>query len=60
MQESIAIVCGGGPAPGINAVISSISRAFLRSNFKVIGIHQGYKGLFSKDRETIDIDFKFA
>ncbi len=60
MQESIAIVCGGGPAPGINAVISSISRTFLRSNYRVIGVHQGYRGLFSKDRETIDIDFKFA
>jgi len=60
MQESIAILCGGGPAPGINAVISSISRTFLKSDYRVIGIHEGYKGLFLKDRETVDIDFKFA
>jgi len=60
MQESIAIVCGGGPAPGINAVISSISRTFLKSNYKVIGIHKGYKGLFSSDRSIEEIDFKFA
>lgn len=60
MKESIAILCGGGPAPGINSVISSVSLVFLRSGYKVIGIHEGYKGLFSDDRNTIDIDFNFA
>jgi len=60
MQESIVIVCGGGPAPGINAVISSISRTFLKSNYRVIGVHQGYKGLFSEERRIEEIDFKFA
>lgn len=60
MKESIAIICGGGPAPGINAVISSISRSFLKSNYNVIGIHEGYKGLFSKDAKIEFIDFAFA
>lgn len=60
MQESIAILCGGGPAPGINAVISSVSRVFLRSGYRVIGIHQGYKGLFSKEQSFEEIDFHFA
>lgn len=60
MQESIAILCGGGPAPGINAVISSVARVFLRSGFRVIGIHQGYKGLFSKEQSFEEIDFHFA
>ncbi len=60
MQESIAILCGGGPAPGINTVISSISRTFLQENYRVIGVHQGYKGLFSADRSCEEIDFKFA
>lgn len=60
MQESIAILCGGGPAPGINAVISSISRTFLQDNYRVIGVHQGYKGLFSAERKCEEIDFKFA
>lgn len=60
MTESIAILCGGGPAPGINTVISSLSRVFLKSGFRVIGIHNGYKGLFSEDRKTEDIDYKFA
>ena len=25
MKETIAILCGGGPAPGINSVISSVA-----------------------------------
>ena len=60
MTESIAILCGGGPAPGINAVISSISRVFLKSGYRVIGIHNGFKGLFSESRNVEEIDYKFA
>lgn len=60
MQDTVAIICGGGPAPGINAVISSISRVFLKFNYRVVGIHNGYQGLFSKDRKTEEIDFNFA
>ena len=60
MTESVAILCGGGPAPGINAVISSISRVFLKSGYQVLGIHEGYKGLFSEDAEIQEIDFSFA
>ncbi|NQU31770.1 MAG: 6-phosphofructokinase [Bacteroidetes bacterium] len=60
MKESIAILCGGGPAPGINSVISSVSLVFLKSGYRVIGIHEGYKGLFAENPNTIDIDFNFA
>ena len=60
MQETVAILCGGGPAPGINAVISSISRVFLQSGYRVLGIHGGYKGLLSPDGKYEEIDFHFA
>lgn len=60
MQDTVAIICGGGPAPGINAVISSIARVFLKSNYRVVGIHEGYKGLFSNDRKVEEIDYHFA
>ncbi len=60
MKESVAILCGGGPAPGINSVISSVSLVFLKSGYRVIGINEGYKGLFASDRRTIDIDFTIA
>lgn len=60
MQESIAIMCGGGPAPGINTVISTVAKVFLKSGYRVIGLHGGYKSLFSEHPEMIDFDFTFA
>jgi len=60
MQGSIAIVCGGGPAPGINSVISSVSKVFLKDGYRVIGLHGGYKSLFAKEPVFQDIDFTFA
>jgi len=60
MKEAIAILCGGGPAPGINSVISAVSKIFLKSGFRVIGIHNGYKGLLDQNKSMVDIDFEFA
>ncbi|NOY50278.1 MAG: 6-phosphofructokinase [Chlorobi bacterium] len=60
MKDSVAILCGGGPAPGINSVISSVALVFLRSGYRVLGVHEGYKGLFSKNTDFTDIDFTFA
>ncbi len=60
MRGSIAIVCGGGPAPGINSVISSVSKVFLKDGYRVIGLNGGYKSLFAKEPTFQDIDFKFA
>ncbi len=47
MKKSIAIICGGGPAPGINTVISTLAKTFIKDGYKVLGVHHGYKGLFS-------------
>jgi len=60
MKNAVAICCGGGPAPGINTVIGSVSKIFLRNGWKVIGLHGGYSGLFSKDARIQEIDFLFA
>ena len=60
MKESIAILCGGGPAPGINSVISSVALVFLKSGYRVLGIHDGYKGLFEAEPHVQEIDFTFA
>lgn len=60
MKNAIAILCGGGPAPGINAVISSVSKIFLKDGYRVIGLNQGYKTLFSDNPSIVDIDFAFA
>lgn len=60
MKDSILILAGGGPAPGINTVISSVAKVFLRAGFRVIGLHDGYKNLFTQNPSTIDIDFEMA
>lgn len=60
MKDSVAILCGGGPAPGINSVISSVALVFLKSGYRVLGINDGYKGLFDKNPHIIEIDFTMA
>ncbi len=60
MKESVAILCGGGPAPGINTVISSVSKSFLKAGYRVIGVHEAYKGLFAKEPELTEITYDFA
>ena len=60
MKKSIVILCGGGPAPGINTVISSVAKIFLKDGYRVIGLHEGYKSLFADKPLIQDIDFQFA
>ena len=36
MKKSIAILAGGGPAPGINTVISSVAKVFMKDGYRVI------------------------
>ncbi|MBO9620548.1 MAG: 6-phosphofructokinase [Niabella sp.] len=60
MEKSIVILAGGGPAPGINTVIGSVAKTFLKDGYRVIGLHDGYKNLFNGKGTTTDIDFKLA
>jgi 6-phosphofructokinase 1 len=45
MLKKIAILAGGGPAPGINSVIASASIRALLSGIEVLGIKDGFKYL---------------
>jgi len=56
----IAILCGGGPAPGMNTVVGSIAKAFLKNGYGVIGLHLGYAGLFREDARYEEFDFHKA
>ena len=60
MKDSIIILCGGGPAPGMNSVSMSVAKTFLSKGYRVIGLHGGYSGLFSKDARIEDLDFLIA
>lgn len=59
-QKSILIICGGGPAPGINAVISTVAKMFLKDGYRVLGIHEGFKGLFTENPDIKEFDFSHA
>ena len=41
--EKLAILVGGGPAPGINGVIASATIEALNSGLSVIGLYDGYR-----------------
>jgi 6-phosphofructokinase 1 len=60
MKEAIAILTGGGPAPGMNTVVGSVSKTFLGKGYRVIGLHEGYTGLFNSSPRTVDIDYPLA
>ncbi|HPK04726.1 MAG TPA: 6-phosphofructokinase [Bacteroidales bacterium] len=60
MIESIAILCGGGPAPGINTVIGTVAKVFLKNGYRVLGLHSGFKTLFTPAPKIQEIDFPMA
>lgn len=60
MNKSIAIICGGGPAPGINTVISTLAKTFLKDGFQVIGVHRGFQGILSEKPDLKIFDFAEA
>lgn len=57
MKDAIIILCGGGPAPGMNTVVCSVAKTFLAKGFRVIGLHGGYSGLFNQSPRIEDLDF---
>ncbi len=53
MKKILAIIVGGGPAPGINGVISAATVEAVSKGLKVIGIMDGFKWLFRGDTRKI-------
>ncbi|HAN76389.1 MAG TPA: 6-phosphofructokinase [Bacteroidales bacterium] len=60
MQKTVAVLCGGGPAPGINTVIASCAKVFIRNGYRVLGVHNGFKGLLTEPNEIEEITAKQA
>lgn len=52
-KEVLAIVVGGGPAPGINGVISAATIEAINEGKKVVGIVGGFKSLFAGDKKAV-------
>ena len=60
MKKSVVILCAGGPAPGINTVVSTVAKVFLKDDYRVLGVHYGYEGLFSDEVPVKKFDFHHA
>lgn len=48
-RETVGIIVGGGPAPGINGAISSATIEAINQGKSVLGIKGGFKSLFEGD-----------
>ncbi len=59
-MRTIAILCGGGPAPGINTVVATVTKVFLKDGYRVLAIHEGYKGLFAEQPEVEELTYEKA
>ena len=48
-MKRIAILTSGGDAPGMNAVIRSITRSAIYEGLDVVGIQRGFLGVLEED-----------
>ena len=59
MHRKLAILVGGGPAPGINAVIGAAAIEALNNGMSVVGVYDGFKHLASEnfvpERHTLEL-----
>ena len=55
-MDAIAILTGGGPAPGMTTVVGSVAKTILQKGYRVLGLHGGYSALFDdeSDKESDD------
>jgi ATP-dependent phosphofructokinase / diphosphate-dependent phosphofructokinase len=54
MQKTLGILVGGGPAPGINGAIASVTVTASFHGLKVLGIRRGYEQLIQGNVTQLD------
>ena len=54
--DTLAILVGGGPAPGINGVIASATIEAINSGLRVIGLYDGYRHIArGRSDQTVEL-----
>jgi 6-phosphofructokinase 1 len=53
MKKRIGLLTGGGDAPGLNGVLESACRTLLEAGCEVIGIEDGFEGVFEGRSRSI-------
>ncbi|MEO5667575.1 MAG: ATP-dependent 6-phosphofructokinase [Bdellovibrionota bacterium] len=48
MKKKIALLTGGGDAPGLNGIIEAVSITLLKQNYQIVGIQDGFEGVFNE------------
>src|SRR5436309_3427055 len=51
--DRLALLVGGGPAPGINGVISSVTIEAINQGMEVLGIYDGFKWLIAGNTDHV-------
>jgi 6-phosphofructokinase 1 len=51
--RTLAIIVGGGPAPGINSVISAAVIEAINCGFRVLGVPEGFRHLMRGDTDRV-------
>lgn len=54
MIKKIGVLTSGGDAPGMNAAIRGVVRAALTEGLEVMGIYDGYLGLYEDRMVQLD------
>jgi ATP-dependent phosphofructokinase / diphosphate-dependent phosphofructokinase len=58
VAESLAILVGGGPAPGINGVIASAAMEAFKCGLRAVGVYDGYRDLAAgRTPQTVELTF---
>lgn len=58
MTDTLGILVGGGPAPGINGVIASAAMEAFNCGLRVVGIYDGYRDLAAGSTpRTVELTF---
>ena len=57
-RGKLGILVGGGPAPGINGVISAVTIKAINDGLEVIGFYDGFKWLVEKDKPPVTKELK--
>jgi 6-phosphofructokinase len=51
----IGLLTGGGDAPGLNGIIEASGRVLLKAGIEVVGIEDGYEGVFYAKTRKLDL-----
>ncbi len=51
----LAVLASGGPAPGINSVISAVTIEAINQGWQVFGVRDGYRGLVDDELEALTL-----